>query len=79
MNLPNTPVKIDQIHARHFLAELADSVPERELHQYAVALIRKELVERAIRKCDGNRSKAAQILNINRGSMRKYLQGPVIT
>lgn len=45
-----------------------------DLHAFVMGQVERPLLEKVLRYADGNQSVAAQILGLNRGTLRKKLQ-----
>ncbi len=58
---------------RRYLADLGDSAPTN-LYQLLLEQIEKPLLAVVMEKARGNRCRAAQVLGINRNTLRKKLQ-----
>ena len=48
--------------------------PAADLYELVVAQVERPLLELVLRRCRGNLSKAAQVLGINRATLRTKLQ-----
>ena len=58
---------------RRYLDDLGDHVPSK-LHQLLLEQVEKPLLKVVMEKARGNRCRAAEMLGINRNTLRKKLQ-----
>lgn len=57
-----------------YFDSLNGSAPPCDLYQMVLEQVEKPLLEKALHYSDGNQSRAAQLLGINRGTLRKKLR-----
>jgi DNA-binding protein Fis len=62
--------------ARSLVAKVWDKLenPAGKIHEAVIELIEKVLFDRALAECKGNKSKAADLLGINRNTLGKKLR-----
>lgn len=58
---------------KRYFKELNGHQPN-ELYRLILSEVEKPLIERVMHHCDGNNSRAAEILGINRATLRKKIQ-----
>ncbi|MDX2113625.1 MAG: helix-turn-helix domain-containing protein [Alphaproteobacteria bacterium] len=58
----------------YFAAHGAGRLPAPGLHQRMMPLLEKPLIEATLSACSGNQLKAANVLGINRNTLRKKMQ-----
>ena len=59
---------------RRYLDDLGDSAPNGNLYQLLLEQIEKPLLAVVMERARGNRCRAAELLGINRNTLRKKLQ-----
>jgi len=65
----------DSLNLEHFPSFVSESVQEGNfVHSYDLGLIEREIIIRALKECDYNKSKAAKLLNINWNALHRRLQ-----
>lgn len=57
-----------------YFDSLNGCAPPRDLYQMVLEQVEKPLLERVLHYSEGNQSRAAQMLGINRGTLRKKLR-----
>lgn len=57
---------------RHYFNELSGSTPQN-VYEMVLIQVEKPLLQFILAECDGNQSQAAQILGMNRNTLRKKL------
>lgn len=57
-----------------YFESLNGSAPPCDLYQMVLEQVEKPLLERVLNYSEGNQSRAAQMLGINRGTLRKKLR-----
>jgi Fis family transcriptional regulator len=62
------------ITVRRYLDDLGDTAPGNNLYQLLLEQIEKPLLAVVLEKARGNRCRAAEMLGINRNTLRKKLQ-----
>lgn len=69
-----TPLR-DHVHVAvtQYLSELDDQLPT-SLYQTVIQEVERPLLEVVLAKTQGNQSKSAKILGLNRGTLRKKLE-----
>ena len=61
------------VSLQRYFKELNGHQPN-ELYRLILSEVEKPLIERVMLHCDGNNSRAAEILGINRATLRKKIQ-----
>jgi len=54
--------------------EHLDGTPIQDLYQFVLNEVEQPLLKTVLQQTDGNQSKAAEILGLNRGTLRKKLK-----
>ncbi len=68
-----TPTFVTPAHIRAVVKHMVDST-EENLHEEVLALFEKPLLEEVLLVVRGNQTRAAAILGLNRGTLRKKLK-----
>lgn len=68
---PNISQCIHQ-NLRHYFNELGDLTPN-DVYDMVLIQVEKPLLQFVLEECNGNQSKAAQVLGMNRNTFRKKL------
>lgn len=68
----NLPTSVERCLARYF-DDLEGMNPPPNLHEKIMAQVEKPLIEKVLRHVRGNQLKAAEILGINRNTLRKKI------
>lgn len=63
-----------QRHIRHYFATHGSDVPMTGLYDSVLRIVEKPLIEQTLRATGGNQIKAAEILGINRNTLRKKMR-----
>lgn len=59
---------------REYFQALGDSKPASSLYEYIIHEVERPLISLVLEHVNGNRGKAAELLGINRNTLRKKLQ-----
>jgi two-component system nitrogen regulation response regulator GlnG len=75
-NAPSAENLSDQVyrHIRHYFATHGSDVPVTGLYDRVLRIVEKPLIEQTLRVTGGNQIKAAEILGINRNTLRKKMR-----
>ena len=63
-----------EMHLSHYFRSLGDSLPAPGLHQTVLKEVEVPLINLTLSLCDGNQIKAANMLGINRNTLRKKIK-----
>ena len=75
-NAPSAENLSDQVHRhiRHYFATHGGDLPVTGLYERVLRIVEKPLIEQTLRATGGNQIKAAEILGINRNTLRKKMR-----
>ena len=75
-NAPSAENLSDQVHRhiRHYFATHGGDLPVTGLYDRVLRIVEKPLIEQTLRATGGNQIKAAEILGINRNTLRKKMR-----
>ena len=63
-----------EMHLSHYFRSLGDSLPAPGLYQTVLKEVEVPLINLTLSLCDGNQIKAANLLGINRNTLRKKIK-----
>lgn len=79
MSSPKLPTQLalSQVIAEQlelYFERHGEDLPPAGLYDRILALVERPLIERCLKACDGNQIKAAQLLGLNRNTLRKKMK-----